>query len=411
MTTASRLLASDLLGGFECAAQTRRSGVRLDIQAATGHDRRALGDYRLLQAHGMKACRDGLRWHRIEARPGRYDWSGVIPMLDAAEASGMQVIWDLLHYGIPDGLDIWSPSFVDRFAAFAGAAAALVRDHCRQPAWFTPINEISFWAWAGGDTGGLNPFATGRGDGLKRQLVRAALAATAAIRAADPRARIACAEPLIHVLPNGPGAVAAARAARHNAAQFEAIDMLLGKRSPELGGRADAIDLLGFNYYYNNQWIDEGRTVYLGDWLHRPLSELLADVASRYRQPLYIAETGTEGVFRPGWLRYVCDEVRVARRRGAAIEAICLYPVLSHLGWDDDRQCQNGVFEAHAPDAPRRPHAALADEIRWQAALFAGGAGPAAGAITGPFRGDGVAPGRVPPAEIAPEPGDLRAHA
>lgn len=371
MTGPSRLLASDLLGGFECAAQKRRDGIRLDIQSSTGHDRRTADDYRLLQAHGMTGCRDGLRWHRIEARPRRYDWSEVVPMLAAAEATGTQVVWDLLHYGVPNGLDIWSPSFVDRFAAFAGAAAQLVKDHTGQRAWFTPINEISFWAWCGGDDAGINPFERGRGNALKRQLVRAALAATAAIRAVDPRAGIACAEPLIHILPSNADAVAIERARGHNDAQFEAIDMLLGLKAPELGGHDGAIDLIGLNYYYNNQWIDEGRTVFLGDWFHRPLSDLLVEVGARYRQPLYIAETGTEGVFRPGWLRYVCDEVRETRRRGVGIEAICLYPIISHLGWDDSRHCLNGLFEGYAPDWPRTPYPPLAVEVRKQAARFA----------------------------------------
>ncbi len=365
------LLASDLMGGFECAAQKRRNGIRLDIQAATGHDRRAAEDYDLLQTHGLRACRDGLRWHRIEARPGRYDWSEVVPMLQAAEASGMQVIWDLLHYGVPNGLDIWSPVFVDRFAAFAGAAAQLVKDHCSQPAWYTPINEISFWAWCGGDTTGLNPFARNRGGELKRQLVRAAIAATAAIRRVDPQARIACAEPLIHILPSDTSAAAVARAEQHNAAQFEAVDMLLGRVAPELGGDATMIDLIGLNYYYNNQWIDAGRTIHLGDWLHRPLSDLLATVAGRYAQPLYLAETGTEGIFRPGWLRHICDEVRVARDRGVGVGAICLYPILSHLGWDDSRPCQNGLFDAHAAAAPRSPYAPFAAELREQLGIFA----------------------------------------
>lgn len=365
------LLASDLLGGFECASHKRRDGIRLDLQASTGHDRRAVEDYRLLTAHGMKGCRDGLRWHRIEARPRRYDWSEVVPMLQAAETAGMQVIWDLLHYGVPNGIDIWSAEFVDRFAAFAGGAAQLVRDHSSQPAWFTPINEISFWSWCGGDTAGLNPFARGRSNDLKRQLVRAALAATAAIRSVDAGARIACAEPLIHILPSAPGAAEVDRAGRYNEAQFEAIDMLLGRKAPELGGNASMVDLIGLNYYYNNQWIDQGRTIFLGDWLHRPLSGLLGTVADRYEQPLYIAETGTEGVFRPGWLRYVCGEVREARRCGIDIEGVCLYPVISHLGWDDGRHCQNGMFEGYGPDWPRIPNGPLADEVRYQAELFA----------------------------------------
>jgi beta-glucosidase/6-phospho-beta-glucosidase/beta-galactosidase len=299
-------------------------------------------------------------------------------MLHAARDTGTTVIWDLLHYGVPNGVDVFSPGFVDRFAAFARAVAALVAAETDTPAHFTPINEISFWAFAGGDTGGLNPFARQRGGALKRQLVRAALAATAELRAVDSRTRVACAEPLIHIMPSDGSAEAIARAAAHDAGQFEALDMLLGRAVPELGGREDAVDIVGINYYYNNQWIDNGRTIFLGDAMHRPLHDLLDGVASRYSQPRYIAETGTEGVFRPHWLRYLADEVRIAIANGVDIGGICLYPIISHLGWDDDRHCSNGLFDGHAANGPRHSYAPLASEIRHQAAEFAAQQKPAA---------------------------------
>ena len=362
---------SMLLGGFECSAHVLRTGRRLDLIASTGHDARVEEDYRLLRAHGMDAARDGLRWHLIERSPSAYDWSSVRPMLAAARRTGMTVIWDLLHYGVPDGLDLFSAAFVDRFGAFAGAAARLVREETGRPGLYTPINELSFWAWAGGDTGGLNPFATGRGGELKRQLARAALAATAAIRAADPGATIACAEPLIHIFPASRDPDDVARAAAHNEGQFEAFDLLLGRREPELGGTEDAIDVIGLNYYYNNQWIDGVKTVYLGEGLHRPLHHLLGDFAARYAKPLYLAETGTEGVFRPYWLRYIADEVAIARGHGVPIEGICLYPVISHLGWDDDRHCANGLFAGFGPDCERHVDEPLARELAVQVARFA----------------------------------------
>ena len=352
-TSAAPLFGSMLMGGFECAAQKLRSGKRLDLAGSTGHALRAAEDFALLRAHGMTGARDGLRWHLIEERPGRYDWSSFLPVLRAARDANIAVAWDLLHYGVPNGVDVFAPRFVDRFAAFAKAAAAVIAAESDTAAVITPVNEISFWAWAGGENAGLNPFARGRGDALKQQLVRASLAAGDAVRAVDRRTRIACAEPLIHVLPSDASAAAIAATAVHNASQFEALDMLLGRTAPELGGHADAVDIIGLNYYYDNQWIDRGRTVYLGDWLHRPLHELIAAVAARYDLPLYIAETGTEGVFRPLWLRYVCDEVRQAARRGVPVGGICLYPVISHLGWDDDRHCQNGLFDGHSADAPR----------------------------------------------------------
>lgn len=364
------LFGSMMIGGFECSAHKLRSGKRLDMAASTGHAARAGEDYALLKSHGMHGARDGLRWHLIEPRRGRYDWSSFLPMLHAARDAGMAMNWDLLHYGVPNGVDVFAPGFVARFADFARAAATLVRDETGAVPSYTPINEISFWAWAGGDTGGLNPFARGRGDALKRQLVLAALAATAAIRDVDPRARICVAEPVIRILPSAETPAGIAAAAAFEEGQFEALDMLLGRTAPELGGHAAAVDIVGLNYYYNNQWIDGGRTIYLGDPLHTPLHMLLGAVAARYPQPLYIAETGTEGVFRPYWLRYVADEVRTAIAAGATVAGICLYPVVSHLGWDDDRHCPNGLFTGHGPDCERHVHAPLAEELARQVAVF-----------------------------------------
>lgn len=370
---AAPLFGSMFMGGFECATQKLRTGRRLDLLASTGHDRNVAADYALLSAHGMRGARDALRWHLIEPRPGRYDWSSFLPMLHAARDAGMTINWDLLHYGVPNGVDVFAPAFVTRFAAFAGAAAAVIRAETDTVPVFTPVNEMSFWAWAGGDTKGLNPFASGRGGELKAQLVRAALAAGDAVRAVDARALVAVAEPLIHIFPSEktPGPAAEAAALAHNDAQFEALDMLLGRRAPALGGHEGAVDIVGVNYYYNNQWVDHGRTIYLGDGKHLPLRYLLTDVARRYGRPLYIAETGTEGIFRPFWLRYVAEEVAAANVEGAGIGGICLYPILSHLGWDDDRHCPNGLFEAFGPDWERRLYAPLATELATQVARFA----------------------------------------
>lgn len=371
LLSSAPLFQTVLMGGFECAAQRLGNGVRLDLAASTGHDVRAAEDYGLLRSYGLRGARDGLRWHLIERSPGQYDWSSFLPSLRAARHAGVSVAWDLLHYGAPEGVDLFSARFIDRFAAFARAAARVIANETDHPPTFTPINEISFWAWAGGDNGGLNPFSLGQGSGLKRQLVRASLAAGDAVRAVDRRARIACAEPLIHIFPSDSTEPAKTGAAEYNAAQFEALDLLLGRAEPELGGREDAVDIVGVNYYYNNQWIDEVRPVFLGDWQYRPLHELLIAVASRYRKPVYIAETGTEGVFRPYWLRYVCDEVREAARSGGPVQGICLYPILSHLGWDDDRPCQNGLFDGHSPQSDRRAFEPLAREVREQGARFA----------------------------------------
>ena len=156
--------ASFFAGGFECSAHRRRDGRRLDLIAATGHDAHAARDYRRLRrardAHGPR--RPALAPDR-GAAPGRYDWSSFLPMLRAARDTGVQVIWDLCHYGYPDGLDIWGAAFVDRFARFAAAAARVVRDETDEVPFYCPMNEISFWAWAGATVAKFNPGSRRRG--------------------------------------------------------------------------------------------------------------------------------------------------------------------------------------------------------------------------------------------------------
>jgi hypothetical protein len=367
----STLFDSFFLGGFECSSHRLRGGRRLDLLAATEHDLRTAEDYRLLAAYGIRSVRDGLRWHLIERNPLRYDFSSFLPMLRASQDTRTQVIWDLMHYGWPDGIDIWSPAFIRRFADFARATAQMVKAETDEIPFYTPVNEISFWAWGGGDTEYLNPFARGRGGELKRILVRCVIAAMDAIREVDPRARFVLAEPLIYIFPKSPAAEDIRQADAYNEVQFEAVDLLSGRLEPELGGGPQYLDIMGVNFYYNNQWIDGGRPVHLGEGLHRPLHELLAWAYNRYRRPFFIAETGTESGGRAPWLHYVCDEVAEARENGTPVEGVCLYPILNHLGWDDDRHCHNGMFCGVAPNGARTVDVRLAAELKRQQSLLA----------------------------------------
>jgi len=364
------LFDSFFMGGFEASTQRRRDGVRLDLIASTDHDRRAEADYRLLAAHGIRTVRDAARWHLIEPLEGHYDFASLLPQVRAAQATSTQVIWDLFHYGMPNGVDLFETGFVARFAAYAKAVASLIRDETDTTPFYTPVNEISFFAWAAGDTAYLNPFARGRGGEVKAILVRSVVAAIEAIRDVSPSARFAVAEPLINILPQSGSELHQRGAADYMEAQFEAIDFLSGRRAPELGGGPQYLDVVGLNYYYNNQWVDHGRTVYMGDPIYRPPRELFAIVQERIDRPLFIAETGTEGVGRAPWLHHVADEVAAARDAGVPIEGICLYPILSHIGWDDTRRCPNGMFEGFGDAGPRVPYLPYVEELARQQARF-----------------------------------------
>ncbi len=107
-----------------------------------------LQDYRLCRELGFRTLRDGLRWHLIEKAPGKYDWSSWMPVLEAAEQAGMQINWDLFHYGSPDHVDQGAADFPDRFTDFALAALELQQSVSKRPPLVCPLNEINFLSWA-----------------------------------------------------------------------------------------------------------------------------------------------------------------------------------------------------------------------------------------------------------------------
>jgi hypothetical protein len=360
----SLALRSYFMGGFECSTKLRPDGRRLDLIESTGHGRWCFEDYRALVRHGIGAARDGLRWHLIERSPGSFDWSCALPQISAARASGVQVIWDLCHYGWPDWLDIWSADFVVSFARFAKEAARIIRAESEAMPFVCPINEISYWAWAV-DNLRFEPCRRGGGPELKRQLVRASIAAARAIKN-DGEAAIICAEPLIHIAPASIRRAAVVQAERRRLSQFEAIDMITGKACPELGGHPGLLDLVGVNFYPDNQWSARGATIPLGHHAYRPLREMLSEVFHRYGCPITISETGAEGTARPAWLHYVSAEAAVARRSGIPIEGICIYPILDYPGWADDRCCRVGLFSSADEHGHREVDHEFAEELERQ---------------------------------------------
>jgi len=377
--TGGRLFQSFFSGGFECSCHRPHHGRRLDLLAATGHDRHAVADYARLRESGLFGARDGIRWHLVERTPGRYDWASAAPLVRAARDADVAVIWDLCHYGWPDWLDIFSPNFPDRFARFAGGFARLLREETDTIPLISPINEISFFAWAGGDVAYINPLARGRGGELKAQLVRAAIAASEAVWAVWPGARLVHADPVVHVVAAEMTPETVAAAARETAAQYEAWDMLCGRSSPALGGAEKYLDVVGVNYYPHNQWwlhpnvgFNPEFAIPRGHPHYRPFREILAEVHARYGRPLLIAETGAGDEERPHWLRYVGEETRAALAAGVPLEGICLYPIVNFPWWDDERHLDNGLWD-YPPDESgvRAVYQPLADELRRQQYLFA----------------------------------------
>jgi hypothetical protein len=99
---------------------------------------------------------------------------------------------------------------------------------------------------------------------------------------------------------------------------------------------------------------------------YRHISVMLQEVYERYRRPIFVAETGIEDETRPAWLRYMSREVFAAWAEGARIEGLCLFPIVNHPGWEDDRHCYNGLFDYADDRGVRDLYPPLADELARQ---------------------------------------------
>jgi hypothetical protein len=339
--------------GFECSDHRLETGRRLDLLTATRHEEFAAADYARLRSVGIQTCREGLSWVRCEPRRGEFDFSSTLGRLAAGVGHGIQIYWDVMHFGWPDHVDVFAIDFPQRFARFAQAFARHLAAHPPAAPLFTLINEMSFLAWAGGDVACMNPFAFARSPELKTQLVLATLAGIQAVRAVAPEARFLQSEPLIHIVRSPTQPLTWRQVECDNLAQFEALDMLQGLSWARLGGGPGFLDVIGVNVYPNNQFMLDGTTIPRSDPRFKPLAQGLVETWNRYHRPMIISETGSEGGDRAGWLRYVADQCVIAMGEGCELHGITLYPILNHPGWLDDRHCHNGLWD-YADDQGRR---------------------------------------------------------
>lgn len=329
------MFRSFYLAGFECATGYNMHGEWIDQVAATEHDLHVDEDYRRLDEVGIHAVREAIRWPLVDQH-GRYDFRSVEPFVDAALARGIDVIWDLFHYGYPDDLDPFSDAFVARFARYCAAAARFVAQRTPPPHWFTPVNEPSFFAWAGGEVGRFAPHARGRGFELKLALAHAAIHGIEAIHEACPDARILNVDPVCRVVPGSRSHAAHEHARRFNDEWvFEFWDIVSGRLHPRLGGSPAHLDLPGLNYYWTNQWElgREGVPLRDDDPRRVPLADLVRTVWRRYGHELLISETSALGDARAPWIHELSSMAEQLLDERVPLRGICLYPILGMPEW------------------------------------------------------------------------------
>lgn len=342
------------MAGYECTDKLNAFGHRVDFLHETGHLQLINQDYQNLAPFNIQTVREGIRWSQVEKKPYTYDWSTVGLMLERSKAHGIQIIWDICHFGFPDDLTPLHPLFAKRFAALCKAFILFYRSHYPDDTIIvTPINEVSFLSWLGGDVRGTAPYCTHQGWEVKYNLMRAYIEGVAAMQEVDATVRILTTEPLIQVVaPFDANEEIIRETNRVHATQYEAVDILAGRLCPELGGNPAFLDILGFNFYHNNRWIvgfQQGLS-----WMNVPfdprwrtLTSLLTEAYERYQRPMVLTETSHPGIHRPEWISYIAQECVSALQAKLPFWGVCLYPIIDRPDWDHLHHWhQSGLWDA-----------------------------------------------------------------
>lgn len=339
------------ISGFECSTFLWRDKGRRNLVAETQHDKFAHQDYELLRHLGIAVSREGIPWPLVD-KGGVYDFSVIDPMIEAMRVHKILPVWDLCHYGYPDDLDPFTDAFTDRFVAYCKAAAAYLIPKLQGPYFFSPINEITFFSFCGGEWGWVAPYKNTKEDrfAFRLALCKAAIAGVKAIREVEPAARMVHIDPLVQVVApiDRPDLQEAAWHETY-VDTFLAWDILYGKEHPELGGSPEILDIIGANNYSFGQmeYREQGPHQALNpdDERIKPLCELMHLVHDRYHRPMIIGETSGMNEGREDWLRDVMEESLAAVEAGIDLHGICLFPAVDMPDWHTGEWLHNGLCD------------------------------------------------------------------
>ena len=372
----SAIFPTFFMAGFECSTFVWKDRQRKDYVTATGHDVHLKADLAAAMDLGIGVVREAIRWPTVDLGGGRYDWSSVREVQDCATACKITPIWDMCHYGLPDGCDPFTDDCRKRFVDYCRAAADIITSSAEGPYFFTPINEITFFSAAASDLEWMYPFAKGREKELKGALARMAIEGVKAIREVEPKARMVHVDPIVHAVPppDHPDLADEARDEEQHRA-MESWDMLAGRVAPELGGSPEILDIVGVNIYHYSQvqlGQDKKREI-LGprDPRRKPLSEMLKMAWERYRRPVIIGETSGFQDNRAEWLRMTMEECFRALDAGVELHGVCLYPFADVPDWWSQKWAKIGVYDVTDKETFKRvPYDPYIAELRrWQKLL------------------------------------------
>ena len=364
--------------GIENSYPRLPDGSRHDQLEQGGHYDRWRDDFELARSLGIGAIRYGPAWYRVHTAPGRFDWSAADDQMEWLRRSGLVVIADLCHFGVPD----WIDGFRD--PALRAHLAEYAREFARRYAWvehFTPINEIFVAANFSSMLGWWNECATGVAS-FARAIGNASMAhelAVEAIMSEQPRAVIVQAESFERFTPADDSAAAHGEARFWNEARFAALDLTLGHmpaqairellvdggmstadfaflREPRVVGRR----WIGIDYYVTSEQLVDGNGRKRTATSRVGLAGLALEYHDRYRVPLMVSETSRVASHGVECLDAQWNEA-VALSASAPLMGFSWFPLGDVVDWRHAlRERRGDVDPIGLYDRERRPHATAA---------------------------------------------------
>jgi beta-glucosidase/6-phospho-beta-glucosidase/beta-galactosidase len=340
------------IGAFE---STYLPAHDVDIVETSGHARRWREDLALLRRHGVTRLRYPIRWHRVEAEPGVYDWRHTDEVMGHLHAEGFEPIVDLVHH---TSYPRWLEGFADpRFGpAYERFCTAFAERYPWIPG-YTLFNEPFATLFLAGHEGIWAPYhrampgLIGLMDNVLPAIGRAARAVAERLPDAQHVWFDSCEG---HV---GVDAAGEAHAHMANDRRFFVLDALTGRAGDrarpfvaavaQAGGEAllelepIRIDTLGLDYYAHHEWAyTEGRGGGIQGAAPGPepqgLARLILQYGAHAGLPLMLGETNLAGApyDRATWLKHTLEQCEAATALGHPIDAYCWFGFLDSLDWN-----------------------------------------------------------------------------
>ena len=335
--------------GIENSYPTLATGARIDQMAKSGHYTRWREDFALVRELGLDALRYGPAYYIMHAAPDRFEWDSCDAPMEHLRTSGIEVIADLCHFGVPSWLGgFQDPAFPVLFAQYARAFA-------RRYPWvryYTPVNEIFICASFSAMLGWWNECETSDASFVRaiRNLCMAHELAVEAILAERADAVFVQSESIEHF--HAAGKLASAEADRLNGIKYLSLDLTLGRElAPGMAGflnrngvtsndlsffrerRAVGQRWLGLDYYptCEHRVSSTGRRTTART--ARGLECLAREYYHRYQIPLFHCETNRVPRFAEAWLDEQWNDVMSLRRSGIPVLGFTWYSLTDQIDW------------------------------------------------------------------------------